>query len=64
MSFCNPDQIYLEAIRCVLGTRANLWHWLCENHSEIAIEYEVFVTKNKNPYKPAIESVISKERED
>jgi hypothetical protein len=39
----NHDWIYLDAIKCVLRTRQNMWHWLCENHPQIALEYEASI---------------------
>ena len=31
---------YLDAIKCLVQGQTDMWHWLCENHPEIAIEYE------------------------
>ena len=46
MSFCNRHEwIYLEAIKSSMATTKSLWKWLCENHPEVALEYEVFVTE-------------------
>ena len=36
----NPDWVYLEAIKCAMATSKSLWMWLCENHPQIALEYE------------------------
>ena len=41
--------VHHDAIISITQTHNNMWHWLCENHPEIAIEYEKHtLTANNN----------------
>ena len=43
----NHDWIYLDAVKCVVDIQNKLWHWLCKNHPQIALEYKSYVEEEE-----------------
>lgn len=43
-----PDRDFalLQAVKTSLKTSLELWHWLCEEHPQIALEYQAIIERN------------------